>query len=112
MRCSPSPSSPGCSDPSPRIGVDDSERTGLITTGPFTLARNPIFTAMAITGVGLALMVPNVISVAGVVLLIVAFHLQVRVVEEPYLLRTHGEAYATYAADVGRFLPGLGRLPR
>lgn len=93
-----------------RIGVDESERTDLVTTGPFALVRNPIFTAMALTGLGLALMVPNAVAVAGAVLLLVALHLQVRVVEEPYLLRAHGEAYAAYAAATGRFLPGLGRI--
>ena len=31
-------------------------------------------------------------------------------VEEPYLLKVHGSAYAEYAARVGRFLPGVGRL--
>ena len=36
--------------------------------------------------------------------------LQVRVVEEPYLLATHGKTYAAYAARVGRFVPGAGRL--
>jgi len=36
--------------------------------------------------------------------------IQVRLVEEPYLLRTHGPAYARYAQRVGRFLPGLGTL--
>ncbi|MDT0186838.1 isoprenylcysteine carboxylmethyltransferase family protein [Microbacterium sp. ARD31] len=92
-----------------RIGVDDSEHTDLVTTGPFAMVRNPIFTAMAATGLGLALMVPNAVALLGFVLLLVALQLQVRVVEEPYLLRTHGEVYAAYAATVGRFLPGLGR---
>ena len=36
--------------------------------------------------------------------------LQVRSVEEPYLLRTHGDAYRAYASRVGRFVPGIGRL--
>ena len=39
-----------------------------------------------------------------------AVQLQVRVVEEPYLLATHGKTYAAYAARVGRFVPGAGRL--
>jgi protein-S-isoprenylcysteine O-methyltransferase Ste14 len=64
-----------------RIGVDETERTDLVTTGPFALVRNPIFTAMAITGLGLALMVPNVVALTGFMLLLVALHLQVRVVE-------------------------------
>lgn len=93
-----------------RIGVDDTERTDLVTSGPFGVVRNPIFTAMAMTGLGLAFMVPNVVALVGFVMLAVALHLQVRVVEEPYLLRAHGTAYAMYAASTGRFLPGLGRL--
>lgn len=33
-----------------RIGVEEGERTDLVTTGAFALARNPIFAAMALTG--------------------------------------------------------------
>jgi len=94
-----------------RIGVDPAETTGLVTTGPFAIVRNPFFTATAITGIGLALMVPNVVAIAGAVVLIIALHLQVRVVEEPYLLATHGNTYQHYAATTGRFLPNIGRLP-
>lgn len=95
-----------------RIGVDETERTELVTSGPFAVVRNPIFTAMAFTGLGLVLMVPNVPALVGFVLLLVALHLQVEVVEEPYLLRAHGPSYAAYAASTGRFLPGVGRLTR
>ena len=94
-----------------RIGVDPAETTGLVTTGPFAIVRNPFFTATAITGIGLALTVPNVVAIAGAVVLIIALHLQVRVVEEPYLLATHGNTYQHYAATTGRFLPNIGRLP-
>jgi protein-S-isoprenylcysteine O-methyltransferase Ste14 len=95
-----------------RIGVDQEERTELVTTGPFALARNPIFAAMLPTALGLALMVPSWVALGGVVALFAALELQVRVVEEPYLRRTHGAAYANYASRVGRFVPGLGRLAR
>ncbi len=93
-----------------RIGVDHAERTELVTSGPFAYSRNPIFAAMIPTSVGLALMVPSVIAIAGVLALLLALELQVRVVEEPYLARAHGSAYADYAARVGRFVPGVGRL--
>ena len=93
-----------------RIGVDPDERTDLVTQGPFGLVRNPIFSAMIPTGLGLALMVPNIAALAGFAALVIALELQVRVVEEPYLLRAHGSVYARYAASVGRFVPGLGRL--
>ena len=92
-----------------RIGVDATERTNLVTDGLFALVRNPIFTAMSLTGLGLTLLVPNVVALTGFVALLVGVQLQVRVVEEPYLRRTHGAAFARYEATVGRFVPGLGR---
>jgi protein-S-isoprenylcysteine O-methyltransferase Ste14 len=91
-----------------RIGVDESERTELVTTGPFALVRNPIFAAMIPTAVGLVLLVPSWIAILGLVGLVAALELQVRIVEEPYLLRAHGDAYAAYAARTGRFAPGVG----
>lgn len=93
-----------------RVGVDKDERTDLITEGPFAVVRNPIYSAMLPTTVGLALMVPSWVAFAGLAALFAALELQVRVVEEPYLLRVHGDQYAGYAARVGRFLPGVGRL--
>ena len=93
-----------------RIGVDPGERTELVTTGPFRIVRNPIFSFLICFHAGLALLVPSAPALAGLALLIASFELQVRLVEEPYLLRSPGEAYADYARRVGRFVPGLGRL--
>lgn len=93
-----------------RIGVDADERTALVTNGPFALVRNPIFSAMIPTALGLTLLAPNPVAILGLAVLIVALELQVRVVEEPYLLVAQGSAYADYAARVGRFVPGVGRL--
>src|SRR5918993_451362 len=92
-----------------RVGVDPAERTALVTGGPFPGARDPVFTPMATTTPGLALMVPNLAAVAAFLVLVLAVQLQVRVIEEPYLVDTHGEAYRRYAARVGRVLPDLGR---
>jgi protein-S-isoprenylcysteine O-methyltransferase Ste14 len=92
-----------------RIGVDSSERTQLVTSGVFGLVRNPIFTAMIGAQIGVLLMVPNWISAAAVVALVAAVELQVRGAEEPYLAAVHGQAYSSYAARVGRFVPGIGR---
>jgi protein-S-isoprenylcysteine O-methyltransferase Ste14 len=93
-----------------RIGIDHAERTELVTSGPFALVRNPIFAAMLPTALGLTLLVPSWVAIVGFAGLIVALELQVRVVEEPYLLKVHGRTYAEYAARVGRFVPRLGRL--
>ncbi len=93
-----------------RVGVDASESTALRTNGPFRWVRNPIFSWMILIAAGLALLVPNLASLAGWVALVVGIQLQVRLVEEPYLLRTHGDAYARWAGATGRFVPGVGRL--
>ncbi|WP_433935544.1 isoprenylcysteine carboxylmethyltransferase family protein [Sorangium cellulosum] len=95
-----------------RIGVDAAERTRLVTRGPFTLVRNPIFSFMTLTAAGMALVVPDAVALASLLALVAAIELQVRFVEEPYLLRTHGDSYADYCARVGRFVPGLGLLAR
>ncbi|MCQ6271187.1 isoprenylcysteine carboxylmethyltransferase family protein [Pseudarthrobacter sp. R1] len=93
-----------------RIGVDETERTALVTTGPYWLVRNPVFTSAAAAFLGLALMVPNAVAVVGLVLSLTGIQIQVRLVEEPYLRRVHGAAYTGYASRTGRFLPRLGRL--
>ncbi len=93
-----------------RVGVDEEERIELVTSGPFALVRNPIFSAVIPAFLGLALLVPNTAAVAGFAAIVSAVELQVRFVEEPYLLRKHGTDYAAYASRVGRFVPGIGRL--
>jgi protein-S-isoprenylcysteine O-methyltransferase Ste14 len=93
-----------------RIGVDNRETTTLVRTGVFGRIRNPIYAAMSTFGIGIALVTPNVVACAGVILLIATIQIQVRCVEEPYLLRTHGDAYRAYTATVGRFVPGVGLI--
>jgi len=93
-----------------RVGVDASEKTGLVTSGYFRLVRNPVFSAIMVAALGLVLTVPNAISIVGFAMLAVSIQLQVRFVEEPHLLGLHGAAYTEYARGVGRFVPGLGPL--
>ncbi len=90
-----------------RIGVDPKERTELVTDGVFAIVRNPIFTAMLIAASGLAMMVPNAVSLAALLSFIVSLELQVRLVEEPYLATVHGDTYDQYRQRVGRFFPHL-----
>lgn len=92
-----------------RIGVDDDEQTELVTTGPFAWVRNPIFSGMMLSALGFLAFLPNRLAIAAYLVLVIAIELQVRFVEEPYLLRTHGQPYADYLRRVGRFVPWLGR---
>jgi len=51
------------------------------------------------------------VALTGFVLLVATIELQVRVVEEPYLLTVHGDGYRDYLANVGRFVPCVGTKP-
>jgi protein-S-isoprenylcysteine O-methyltransferase Ste14 len=94
-----------------RGDVDPDARTELITDGPFRLVRNPILACTMATTLGLALLVPNGVALVGLALVVAALQVQVRLVEEPYLIRVHGDAYRRYAARTGRFVPWFGKLP-
>jgi protein-S-isoprenylcysteine O-methyltransferase Ste14 len=91
-----------------RIGVDQSERTHLVTDGIFSVVRNPIFSFMLLCGLGLVLLLPSAFALLALALIGTGIEVHVRVVEEPYLERTHGAAYRAYAARVGRFVPAVG----
>jgi protein-S-isoprenylcysteine O-methyltransferase Ste14 len=93
-----------------RVGVNDSEKTALVHTGMFGRVRNPIYTAMLTFDFGMALLTPNFVTIAGLILAVIALQLQVRRVEEPYLRDKHGAAYRDYMASVGRFVPGVGLM--
>ena len=96
--------------PSWRIGVDNRERTALVTRGLYRRVRNPIFTFILISFIGMLATVPSLWTLTGLALTLVGIELQVRYVEEPYLARIHGEAFRAFGAHTGRFVPGIGRL--
>ena len=91
--------------------MDPKERTDLITHGIFGHVRNPVFTAMIAAQAGTSLLAPTWLAVLGLGLLVAGVELQVRWIEEPYLLAAHGAGYAEYSTRTGRFLPLIGRRP-
>ncbi|HKU41516.1 MAG TPA: isoprenylcysteine carboxylmethyltransferase family protein [Polyangiales bacterium] len=91
-----------------RIGVDPAERTALVVDGAFAIVRNPIYVGILVTCGALTLLAPSWLGCAGWALILLSLELQVRCIEEPYLLAVHGDAYRAYASRVGRFVPGVG----
>jgi len=92
-----------------RLRVDTSEQVRLVTSGPFALVRNPVYTGMIATMFGISLMVANLVAILGWITLVVGLEFQVRLLEEPYLRWLHDNDFDNYASRVGRFVPGLGR---
>ena len=92
-----------------RVGIDEGARPGLVTGGLYRWSRNPIYVAMLTALLGFALLLPSWISLGLLIGAGLGIRRHVRD-EEAYLARTYGEEYRRYAARVGRFVPGVGRL--
>ena len=90
-----------------RFGVDESEKTNLITNGLYSLIRNPIYSGVMLFAIGLLILLPHIDMLIGIFMFYLAIELQVRFIEEPHLHRLHGTAYENYANQVGRYLPKL-----
>jgi protein-S-isoprenylcysteine O-methyltransferase Ste14 len=91
-----------------RIGIDDA-RTALVSRGLFGLVRNPIYSGLLAMLLGVALVIPCAASLLLGSAAAAAIVIHTRL-EERHLLALHGDAYRSYAAGVGRFVPGIGRL--
>jgi len=92
-----------------RVGIDQGARPGLVTGGLYRYSRNPIYVAMLAALLAFALLLPSWISLGLLIGAGLGIRRHVRD-EEAYLARTYGEEYRRYAARVGRFVPGVGRL--
>lgn len=78
--------------------------TAVLTGGPFRLTRNPMYLAMAIQYVGLALLFNALWAIALLPVALVVVHFTVIQREERYLEQKFGEQYRNYKARVRRWL--------
>jgi protein-S-isoprenylcysteine O-methyltransferase Ste14 len=76
----------------------------LVTTGAYRLSRNPMYLAVVLVLWGWALGFGSRPLVTYALAFMLVFHLRVVFVEEPWLARTHGEAWDRYKARVPRWL--------
>ncbi len=86
-----------------RVGIDESQKTSLVTQGVFRFSRNPIYLGMMASVLGLALVTPNALTVLLLVIGYVLIQIQVRL-EEDFLQKMHGSSYSDYKTSVVRFI--------
>jgi protein-S-isoprenylcysteine O-methyltransferase Ste14 len=78
----------------------------LITSGPYSLVRHPIYTGILTGFVGTAMALAQVRGVVGFVLIFVAFWTKLRK-EEKWMHSQFGETYASYAHQTAALVPYL-----
>jgi len=90
-----------------RMAVAVSEKTELITDGPFRRIRHPIYAFSILLVLCSFVVLPTLPMLAVALVNITLLNLKARN-EERHLLASLGDSYAAYVAATGRFLPRLG----
>jgi protein-S-isoprenylcysteine O-methyltransferase Ste14 len=75
----------------------------LVTSGLYRYSRNPMYVGVLLVVGGWALAFRSTSLAVYAITLVVAFHLRVVLGEEPWLARTHGEAWEHYRHRVPRW---------
>ncbi len=84
------------------------EGHSLITTGPYSLIRHPMYTSLSIIFIGLAI-VSSFWPLWILVLLMTIFFFRIVRIEEDMMIDEFGDEYVSYIERTGRYLPRLRR---
>ncbi len=86
-----------------RIGIDEKNKTELVTKGLFSVSRNPIFLGIMIANIGLFLVIPNAFTLLIISLSTISINTQIRL-EEEFLKREFKNDYLEYTKKVRRWI--------
>jgi protein-S-isoprenylcysteine O-methyltransferase Ste14 len=86
-----------------RAGIDESQKTLIVTTGVYKASRNPAFVGFDFLYIGTVLTMPNIVMLCAAVISIMIMHLQI-LEEEQYLPRAFGDEYLRYKEHTPRYI--------
>ena len=86
-----------------RIGIDEKNKTKLVTKGLFSISRNPIFLGIMIANIGLFLVIPNAFTLLIISLSTISINMQVRL-EEVFLKQEFENQYLEYSKKTRRWI--------
>ena len=86
-----------------RAGVQKEEKTDLVTTGVYSISRNPAFLGFDLMYIGVLLAFFNWFLLVATIFAVLLFHLQIVNVEEDFLIEAFGQEYLTYKKRVFRY---------
>ena len=87
-----------------RSGVQREEKTDLVTTGIYSISRNPAFLGFDLMYIGILITFFNWYLCIATSVVVLLFHLQIVNVEENFLIETFGEEYLKYKKKVCRYI--------
>ena len=87
-----------------RAGVQREDKTDLVTTGIYSISRNPAFLGFDLMYIGILCTFFNWFLCFATSIVLVFFHLQIVNVEEDFLLEAFGQEYIGYKKKVCRYL--------
>lgn len=87
-----------------RAGVQKEEKTNLVTTGIYSISRNPAFLGFDLMYIGILFAFFNWYLCFATSFVLVFFHLQIVNVEEEFLIETFGDEYLEYKKKVCRYI--------
>lgn len=87
-----------------RAGVQKEEKTDLVTTGIYSISRNPAFLGFDMMYIGILVCFYNRYLCGVTFFAVFFFHLQIVNVEEDFLLEMFGEEYLSYKKKVCRYI--------
>lgn len=87
-----------------RAGVQRNEKTNLVTTGIYSISRNPAFLGFDLMYIGILFSFFNWYLFLITAIVVSLFHLQIVNVEESFLMEAFGQEYIEYKKKVFRYL--------
>ena len=85
--------------------VGGRKETVLVTDGPYSVCRNPLYLGSFLLAIAAALFLKSFVCVAAVLIVALIYMLTTVPVEEKVLLARHGESYEDYTRRVPRYWP-------
>jgi len=85
--------------------ISGNKTKNLVTEGPYSVVRNPLYLFSFIGAIGIGLVSKNILILSIIGVMFVVYYPFVIRAEEKNLLKTHGRAFEEYRARTPMFIP-------
>ena len=92
--------------------IEGNKTKNLITAGPFSMVRNPLYFFSSIMLIGFSLALKAIYLPLALLLIFVLFHVPTIANEEKKLQDIHGEKFKSYVKSTPRLIPNIFKYKR